>query len=112
MSTRQRIDGIINTYPSGDVEDYFSHMNNLMQLNSGNNSYHMATHVSFASPAPLKNGTSQTKFMITDSGMDVVDMTKGLISLRVKVDFEFRIGSNETNLINANNFYNMIHIIC
>ena len=101
MSTRQRIDGIINTYPSGDVEDYFSHMNNLMQLNSGNNSYHMATHVSFASPAPLKNGTAQTKFMITDSGMDIVDISKGLIALRVKMDLEFRIGNNESNLIGA-----------
>ena len=112
MSTRQRIDNVINTYPMGDVEDYFAHMNNLMQINSGNNSYHMATHVSYASPAPLKNGTSQTKFMITDSGMDVVDMTKGLISLRVKVDFEFRIGSNETNLINANKLYESYYRNC
>lgn len=112
MSTRQRIDGIINTYPMGDVEDYFEHMNNLMQINSGNNSYHMATHVSYASPAPLKNGTSQTKFMITDSGMDIVDISKGLISLRVKVDFEFRIGANEKNLSSANKFYESYYRNC
>ena len=98
MSTRQRINDVINTYSMGDVEDYFEHMNNLTQLNSGNNSYHMVTHVSYASPAPLTNGTTQTKFMITDSGMDIVDMSKGLIALRVKMDLEFRLGAPESNL--------------
>ena len=91
MSTRQRIDEIINNYPSGDVEDYFDHMNSLMQLNSGNNSYHMVTHVCHTNAAPLVNGTTQTHFHITDSGMDIVDIAKGVISLKISLDLEFKV---------------------
>ena len=65
----------------GDVENYFQHMNEVHQLNSGNNSYHMVTRVSHTQPAPLADGRSQTHFYITDSGMDIVDISKGLISL-------------------------------
>lgn len=105
MSTSHRIDEIINGYPAGDVVDYFEHMNNLMQLNSGNNSYHMATHVCHTNAAPLANGQTQTHFYITDSGMDIVDISKGVISLKVSMDLEFRIGAQETNLINASKLY-------
>lgn len=112
MSTGQRIDEIINGYPSGDVEDYFEHMNNLMQLNSGNNSYHMATHVCHTNAAPLANGQTQTHFYITDSGMDIVDISKGIISLRVNIDFEFRIGAQESNLINAAKLYETYYRNC
>ena len=112
MSTSHRIDEIINGYPAGDVEDYFEHMNSLMQLNSGNNSYHMSTHVCHTNAAPLTNGTTQTHFHITDSGMDIVDMAKGLISLKISLDLEFRIGANETNLLSAAKLYESYYRNC
>lgn len=99
MSTRQLIDNIVCDYPMGDVEDYFEHMNTVSQLNSGNNSYHMATHVAHTAPAPLADGRQQTHFYLTDSSMDIVDISKGLISLKIKVDCEFRLGNQETELI-------------
>lgn len=104
MSKANLIDDITYSYPTGDVIEYFDHMNSIMQLNSGNNSYHMATHVSHSLPAPLE-GTNQTHFMITDSTMDIVDISKGYLKLRTSIGFELRIGSQETNLLSSAKLY-------
>lgn len=106
MATRQRIDDIVNSYPMGEVEEYFDNLNNVIQVNSGNHTYRMSTHVSHTLPAPFK-GSQQTQFLLTDSTMDIVDISQGYLRLKVAMNLEFRISRaiNDRNLTTAAALY-------
>ena len=98
MSTAHRIANAVSPYPKGDVEKYFEHLDAMIELNSGNNDYKMVSHDAYAVSAPIpENGN--TKFRITDSSMDIVDISQGYIDLKCKMNLEFKaLNSDGTNV--------------
>ena len=88
MSTAHRIANAVNLYPAGDVEKYFEKLDAMLELNSGNNDFRMVSHDSYAVSCPVpQNG--HTKFRITDSSMDIVDISQGYLELHCTMDLEF-----------------------
>ena len=88
MSSAHRIANAVNLYPSGDVEKYFEKLDAMLELNSGNNDFRMVSHDSYAVSCPVpQNG--HTKFRITDSSMDIVDISQGYLELHCTMDLTF-----------------------
>ena len=93
MSTSKRIHDIISPYPMGDVEKYFTYVDSMMDTNSGNNDYRIVSHDSYAISVPIPGGQN-TKFRITDSSMDVIDMSQGYINLKCEIELEARFNAD------------------
>ena len=88
MATRHRIDDALRNVPMGDVEKYFTEVNNMVENNSGVHDCKMVSHDCDNTSAPFKAG-SFTKFKLTDRSMDIVDMSKGYIALDIEFDVRF-----------------------
>ena len=89
MATAHRIHDIVYDYPTADVEDYFVHMNEMIQLNSGINDYRTITHDCFAVSAPVKINQN-TKFRLTDSSLDIIDISQGFLNLTCEFNVEMK----------------------
>lgn len=86
----------------GDVEKYFTYVDGMMDTNSGNNDYRIVSHDSYAISVPIPGGQN-TKFRITDSSMDVIDMSQGYINLKCEIELEARF--NKDLAANSSNMY-------
>lgn len=89
MSTSHLISNAIYPYPMGDVEKYFQSMATVIEENSGVNDYRMVTHASYGISTPISANQS-TKFLLTDSSLDIIDMTQGYISLDIELDYTMK----------------------
>lgn len=89
MSTAHLISNAIYPYPMGDVEKYFQSMATVIEENSGVNDYRMVTHASYGISTPISANQS-TKFLLTDSSLDIIDMTQGYISLDIELDYTMK----------------------
>ena len=87
MSTAHRIANAIDLHPQGDLEKYFEFVSNMIELNSGTNDYKMVTHDSYALSVPIPENQT-TRFRLTDSSMDIVDISQGYIALTVKMQIK------------------------
>lgn len=113
MSTAHLISNAIYPYPMGDVEKYFQAMSTVVEENSGVNDYRMITHASYGISTPI-SANQTTKFLITDSSLDIIDMTQCYIKLTIDFDFAFKtrklsaneaVTGNKTYDGNANWFF-------
>ena len=89
MSTAHLISNAIYPYPMGDVEKYFQSMATVIEENSGVNDYRMVTHASYGISTPISANQS-TKFLLTDSSLDIIDITQGYISLDIELDYTMK----------------------
>ena len=89
MATSNQIHQIISPYPMGDVEKYFVRLDRLIGTNSGMKDYNMVTHNCYATSTPFGAHTN-TKFRLTDQQFDIVDISQGYLSLKIKFDLEFK----------------------
>ena len=89
MSTAHRISDALNVHPMGDLEKYFEFLSNMIEMNSGTNDYKMVTHDSYALSVPVPENQT-TKFRITDSSMDIVDISQGYIVLSCEMTLIFK----------------------
>ena len=88
MSTAHRIANAVSLYPHGDVEEYFKKLDAMIELNSGTNDFKIVSHDSYAVSAPIpENGN--TRFRITDSSLDIVDISQGYIELNCRMNLNF-----------------------
>ena len=103
MATRHRIDNAIRNVQMGDVEKYFTHLNNIIEPNSGVHDCKIISHDCDNTSAPFRAG-SFTKFKLTDTAMDIVDLSKGYITMDVEMDVKF--DWNPSELYKETNTFN------
>ena len=78
----------------GDVEKYFEHIQSIHNANSGNNDYRMTAQDSYQISVPIHAGQF-TRFRLTDSSMDIVDISQGYLNLKCKLDYNFLVQLND-----------------
>lgn len=88
MSTRHRIDQALTNIPMGDVEKYFGELSTIIENNSGVHDCKMISHDCNNTSAPVHQGQF-TRFKLTDQAMDIVDISKGYISMKLEMDVRF-----------------------
>ena len=88
MATANGIHGMYSPYAMGDVEKYFVKLDRMIGMNSGINDYSVTTHNCYSTSVPFGAGCF-TKFKLTDSGYDIIDISQGYIHLNVSLDVEF-----------------------
>ena len=108
MSTRHRIDTAIRNIPMGDVEKYFAEVSNIIETNSGVHDCKVISHDCSNTSAPVHNGQF-TRFKLTDTAMDIVDLSKGYISMKLEVDVRFMF-KNLENIENNSHFSSVYFI--
>ena len=101
MATRHRIDNALTNISTGDVEKYFSELSNIIENNSGTHDCKMISHDCNNTAVPVHGGQF-TRFKLTDQAMDIVDMSKGYIMMKLEMDVQFDFDfSKVASTINA-----------
>ena len=104
MSTRHRIDNAIRNVPMGDVEKYFSQISNIIETNSGTHDCKMISHDCNNTAVPVHGGQF-TRFKLTDQAMDIVDISKGYIMMKLEMDVQFDFDLTDvTNPVDATHY--------
>ena len=88
MATRHRIDEALTSERMGDVEKYFHNLVTMIDANSGEHDFKMITTDCYNVNAPFK-ADRFTTFQLTDRAVDIVDISKGFIHMKVNVDVQF-----------------------
>ena len=88
MSTRHRIDNALSNIPMGDVEKYFTELSNIIETNSGTHDFKVISHDCNNTSVPVHGGQF-TRFRLTDQAMDIVDMSKGYLMMKLEMDVQF-----------------------
>ena len=88
MATRHRIDNALTNIQTGDVEKYFNELSNIIENNSGTHDFKMISHDCNNTAVPVHGGQF-TRFKLTDQAMDIVDISKGYIMMKLEMDVNF-----------------------
>ena len=88
MATRHRIDNALRNIQTGDVEKYFSQLSTMIENNSGTHDCKMISHDCNNTAVPVHGGQF-TRFKLTDQAMDIVDISKGYIMMKLEMDVNF-----------------------
>ena len=82
---------------------YFNELSNIIETNSGTHDCKMISHDCNNTAVPVHGGQF-TRFKLTDQAMDIVDISKGFIKMKVEMDVNFDYKeANQNNQSNANN---------
>ena len=105
MATRHRIDNALTNIQTGDVEKYFNELSNIIETNSGTHDCKMISHDCNNTAVPVHGGQF-TRFKLTDQAMDIVDMSKGYIMMKLEIDvnFDVQIPTNWTSTVDTVNY--------
>ena len=87
MTSRSRIYEALDENSRGDVEKYFHHLCTMIEENSGIHEFNITSVDCYNNNAPFKQDQF-TRFDLTNS-MDIIDISKGFITMRVNVDVQF-----------------------
>ena len=87
MSSRNKIYEALDENSRGDVEKYFHHLCTMIEKNSGTHEYNITSADCYNNNAPFKENQF-TRFSLTNN-MDIIDISKGFITMRVNVDVQF-----------------------
>ena len=87
MSSRNKIYEALDENSRGDVEKYFHHLCTMIEKNSGVHEYNITSADCYNNNAPFKENQF-TRFSLTNN-MDIIDISKGFIAMRVNVDVQF-----------------------
>ena len=88
MTSRHRIYEALDENSVGDVEKVFQNITTLIERNSGVNDFKIVSSDCYNNNAPFKSDQF-TRFRITDSSMDIIDISKGFITMTVNIDIQF-----------------------
>lgn len=88
MATRHRIDEALTSERMGDVEKYFQSLTTMIDANSGIHDFKLLTADCSNVNAPFKSDQFTT-FKLTDPSMDIVDISKGFITMKCDIDIQF-----------------------
>ena len=94
MATRHRIDNALSNIPMGDVEKYFSELSNIIETNSGTHDFKVISHDCNNTAVPVHGGQF-TRFKLTDQAMDIVDMSKGYLMMKLEMDVQFDVDTSK-----------------
>ena len=100
MSSSGRIHNIISPYPMGDVEKYFRSIDGMISTNSGKHDYRHITHSSYGMSCPVPENQN-TRFKLTDTQFDIVDISQGYISVKCTMDVTMSLNEKAKNLIQS-----------
>ena len=106
MSSSRTIHDIITPYPMGDVEHYFRNVNNMISINSGKHDYKHITHSSYAISTPVPENMN-TRFKLTDTQFDIIDISQGYLSLKCTMDVTLSMNNNRKQ--NGKTYYTTIN---
>ena len=98
MATRHRIDEAQYNLNQGDVEKYFNQITNIIEENSGVHDFKMISHDCSNTAAPFRSNAF-TEFKLTDTAMDIVDISKGFITMKVSMDVLFLLEGSEQSAL-------------
>lgn len=88
MSSRNTVYQALDNHLRGDVEKYFHHLTTMMpEENSGVHDFTITSSDCYNNNAPFKENQF-TRFNLTNN-MDIIDISKGFITMRVNVDVQF-----------------------
>ena len=90
MATKQRIANTVNQIPMGDVEKYFEQISNIIENNSGINDYKIISSDAHAQSMPMR-ADGFTRFNLTETALDIVDISKGYINMKIKLDVTLNV---------------------
>ena len=110
MATRHKIDNAVRNIPMGDVEKYFAELNNVIENNSGVHDCKMISHDCTNTSVPVRGGQF-TRFRLTDQAMDIVDISKGYIAMKIQMDVQFMYKDLRDDYNSNNRFYESIFFI-
>lgn len=112
MTSQHKITDIVNTYPQGDVDHYFEHIDNMLQENDGDNNFTILSSDSYSTSAPIKQD-QYTKFKITDTSMDIVDISKGYLALNVEIglNIDYKDLDTDQNNLKDDTAVNSVNIL-
>lgn len=88
MASRHKIAETLNETRMGDVEKYFLGLNSMIEENSGNHDFKIISTDCYANSAPIIN-EGHTKFALTDSAIDITDISKGYINMKLEMDIQY-----------------------
>ena len=86
MSSSQRIQNAQKTIETGDVIKHFDSLQSIIQKNDGNHDFKTLASDCYGPNAPISLNTF-TKFKITDQALDVINLDKGYLNLKVQYTF-------------------------
>lgn len=101
MATRHRIDNALSNIPMGDVEKYFTELSNIIETNSGTHDFKVISHDCNNTAVPVHGGQF-TRFRLTDQAMDIVDISKGYVMMKLEMDINFEM--NTDSMTNPTDF--------
>ena len=104
MATRHKIDNAIRNVPMGDVEKYFHEVSNMIETNSGVHDCKIISHDCQNTSVPIRGGQF-TRFRLTDQAMDIVDLSKGYIAMKLQMDVQFLYKQLKKTYNYRNRFY-------
>lgn len=88
MSSRHRIAETVNESRMGDVEKFFEELSTVIDANSGTHDFKIISSDCHAQSAPLY-ADGFTKFNLTETALDIVDISKGYINMQIEFDARF-----------------------
>lgn len=97
MSSRHRIAETVNENRMGDVEKFFEELSTIIDKNSGVNDFKIISSDCHAQSAPLY-ADGFTKFNLTETAVDIVDISKGYINMQIELDAKFLFDSGMADL--------------
>ena len=101
MASRHRIAETINESRMGDVEKFFDELSAVIETNSGTHDFKIISSDCHAQSAPLY-ADGFTKFNLTETALDIVDISKGYINMNIEFDVKYMF--NGTGLVAAADF--------
>ena len=110
MATRHRIDNALSNIQTGDVEKYFSELTSIIQKNSGVHDCKMISHDCSNTSVPVRAGQF-TRFRLTDQAMDIVDISKGYLSMKLQMDIQFLYKELKSSYQGNHRFFDSIFFI-
>lgn len=100
MSTQVKIDNTLNQVPSGDIVNYFEEQDKIIQKNDGTQDFKVITAPCYSPQTPFAQEAT-TKVKLTSSGVDIVNMDKGYISIKAAITFSMTKISGGTYVTNS-----------
>ena len=113
MTSVHKINDALYTFTAGDVTNYFDQVDNMILDNDGKNEFNIVSTDCYATAAPV-HSDQYTRFAITDTSFDIIDISKGYISMditfnyRVNIrDIDSRLNGGITDATEWNNFFKL-----
>ena len=100
MATINRVNEALTNERMGDVEKYFASVSNLIDANSGVNDFRMISSDCYNSSCPV-SAQQFTFFHLTDPSCDIVDISKGFITMDLSMDVQFMYKNVKTDAVHT-----------